>query len=94
MEIAGAALGDHADLAAGGAAVLSRVARGQDLYLRGGVDVGNADTGAVGAGAHHRRAVERDDALLGARAVDIDAVVEAESEGRHGVAADDAGLKL
>ena len=73
---AGAALGDHADLAAGGAAVLRRIAGGQDLYLRGGVHIRDADAGAVGTRTHHRRTVEGDEALLRAGAVDIDAVIQ------------------
>ena len=64
VEVARAALGNHADLAAGSAAVLSRIAGGQHLHLRGRVHVGHADAGAVGAGAHHRRAIVGQHALL------------------------------
>ncbi len=94
MELAGTALGNHADLAAGGAAILSAVARGEHLHLRGGVDVGDADAGSIGARTHHGGAVERDQALLRARTVDVDAVVQAEREGSHRLTTYDAGFDL
>ncbi len=94
MEVARTALRNHADLAARCAAVLCRIAGGQDLYLRGGIDIGDANAGAVGTRAHHRRAVERLQALLAARAVHIEGVIKAKAKGRHRIVAHDAGLHL
>ena len=75
VEVAAAALGHEADLAARGAAVLGRVARGQDLDLLHRVDVGEADVRARRTRAERRHAVEGQDVLVGAAAVDDPAAV-------------------
>ena len=74
-EAAAAALGDEADLAAAGAAVLGHVVRGQHLDFLDGVDVLHADDRAGRAGADGDRAVDVDDVLVGAAAVDVEAAV-------------------
>ena len=94
MEIARAALGNHADLSARCAAIFSRIAGGEYLHLRGRIHIGYADAGAVRARAHHWRAVEGLHALLAARTVHVERVVEAEAKRRHRIVAYDARLHL
>ena len=59
MELVGAAAGENADLAAGGASEFHRVGRGEDLDFLRGIHVGGAQAGPVGTGARrqarHRR---------------------------------------
>ena len=78
VEVAAAALGHEADLAAGGPSVFGHVARGQDLDLGDGVHVDGADERARGAGPGGDGAVDGDQVLVAAAAVDVEpAVAEA-----------------
>jgi hypothetical protein len=70
VEVAPAALGHDADLAAGGAAVLRGEAGGEDLHLLDGVDVRQADVGPRRARAQAGDAVVGQDVLVGPTPVD------------------------
>ena len=83
MKDAGAALWHHADLTAGGPAILGRIAGGEHLYLRCGVHVSDTDAGSIGTCAHHGCTVQRDQAFLAARTADIEWIIQAEAEVCH-----------
>ena len=83
MKIAAAALGDHANLAAGRAAVLGAVVRRENLHLLHGVHVGNANAGTVGTRPDGYRAVEGHQEVLTASTVDIQWSGHCEIERRH-----------
>ncbi len=89
MEIPRAALADDADLAARRAPEFGGIVGGQDLYFLHGIDIGDADYGAVGASSEGRRAVEGDDGVLGAGAIDLEGLsaADGEVEVAHGAAA-------
>ena len=88
VELLRAALGDHADLGAGRAAVFSGVIRSKDLDFLRGVHVGGAKTRAVGARARSRGAVKRDQVLRVAGAIEIRRpLVEKSAEARQRAAA-------
>ncbi len=73
MKILGTALGDYADLASGGAAVLGIVIGGQYLHFLCGVEISRSDTeGCIGAGPDSYGAIEKDSVTLATRAVDIE----------------------
>ncbi len=76
MELLGTGLGDHADLAGRGAAVLGRVVGGEDLDFLDGIHIGGADGGAVGAGTNTDGAVKGDERILRPAAVDGEAAME------------------
>jgi hypothetical protein len=69
------ALGDEADLAGGGAAVLGRVVGGEDLHLLHGVHVLGAQHRAGRAGAGGDGAVHHHDVLVVAAPVDAEVAV-------------------
>src|SRR6266702_6284096 len=75
VEVGRSALGDEADKAARGAAVLGRVVGAEHLHLRSGINVGRAHAGSVRACTHHRRAVDGLHALLAACAVYVEGIV-------------------
>src|SRR6267378_3852011 len=71
VELLRAALGDDANLAAGGPAVFSGVVGGEDLDFLRGVHIRSANAGAVRTRANGGSAVIRDQTLWSARAVDV-----------------------
>ena len=71
VELAAAAPGQNANLAARRAAEFHRVGSGENLDFRGRVHIGRADAGTVGAGTHRGSAVISDQALRRARSVDV-----------------------
>src|SRR5689334_10459530 len=80
MEILGAALRHDANLSTGGPTIFCIVVRRQDLYLLRGIRVGDADAGSVGASTNGHGPVLRDQCILVTTAVDIDIVIQAETE--------------
>src|SRR5260370_21026585 len=81
VELLRAGARQDADLCAGSASVFGRVGSGEDLNFLGGVDVGRAQAGAIGARARRRRAVIRNQVLRVARAVEVGrALAELERE--------------